>query len=259
MNSGEKQVGSLRCRLAARTDKGLVRTGNEDSFGILPDDGIVVIADGMGGHNAGEIASGIAVESVLNYLHNHIQGELNPERCLDEIEKAIEQANLSIVKSVQEKPEQHGMGTTIVVGVFRETHLSLAWVGDSRLYLLRNQKLIQLTTDHTLVQELVNQHLFPSVEAAVAAGIGENVLTRALGGEGSLLVGLGNVDLLDGDVLLFCSDGLNHMVDHRSMERVLNAPKVDLDTMAERLIQLACNAGGRDNITVVLAEMMAAG
>lgn len=260
MERGETtQSCPLRFELAARTDVGLVRAANEDAFGILPDEGIIVVADGMGGYSAGEVASHIAVETVLDYLREQIHGELALDRCLDEAERAVEQANLAIAKSVREAPERHGMGTTVVVGVFREGCLGFAWVGDSRLYLLRNQRLIQLTTDHTLVQELVNQHLFPSVEMATAAGVGENVLTRALGAEGRLLVDVGSVDLLKGDTLLFCSDGLNHMSDRRSIERVLNTPKVDLDTKAERLIQLACNAGGKDNITVVLAEMVAAG
>jgi protein phosphatase len=116
--------------------------------------------------------------------------------------------------------------------------------------------LIQLTTDHTLVQELVNQHLFPSIEAAMASGVGENVLTRALGAEGPLLVDVGSVDLVKGDILLFCSDGLNHMLDRRSMERVLNTPKASLDVKAKNLVRLACDAGGKDNVTVVLAEMI---
>jgi protein phosphatase len=256
MEQGNKGSDLLRLELVSLTDTGLVRTTNEDAFGTIPEKGIVVVADGMGGYSAGEVASAIAVKTVLSYLREQINEEMSLDRCLDESERAIEKANLAIAQSVQETPERRGMGTTIVVGIFRKNSLGFAWVGDSRLYLLRSQRLIQLTTDHTLVQELVNQHLFPSVGAAMDSGVGENVLTRALGAEGPLLVDVGSVDLVKGDILLFCSDGLNHMLDRRSMERVLNTPKASLDVKAKNLVRLACDAGGKDNVTVVLAEMI---
>jgi protein phosphatase len=257
-----RNIGSspLQFEFAALTDKGLVRATNEDAFDTLHEEGIVVVADGMGGYNAGEVASAIAVKTILSCLRERIHGELSLNRCLDEAERAIEKANVAIAQSVRESPiELRGMGTTVVVGIFRGNSLGFAWVGDSRLYLLRSQRLIQLTTDHTLVQELVNQHLFPSIEAAMASGVGENVLTRALGAEGPLLVDVGSVDLVKGDILLFCSDGLNHMLDRRSMERVLNTPKASLDAKAKNLVKLACDAGGKDNITVVLVEMITTG
>lgn len=249
--------GSQRIEFAAITDKGLVRSSNEDAFGLISEQGVVVVADGMGGYNAGEVASGIAVDNILSYLRQKITNDIPLDHCMDELEHAIETANSAIAEAVHAAPqERQGMGTTVVTGIFRHNSLGFAWVGDSRLYLLRNQRLVQLTTDHTLVQELVNQHLFASVEAAMMAGVGENVLTRALGAEGSLLVDVSSVEVGKGDILLFCSDGLNHMTDRRSIEKVLNTYKADLETKAEKLIQLACNAGGRDNITVVLAEVV---
>lgn len=251
--------GPLRFELVGHTDKGLVRVGNEDAFGILPKEGIMVVADGMGGYSAGEVASKIAVDTVIDCLHKALHDDSTLDQCLDEAERAVEQANKAIAESVRTAPERRGMGTTVIVGILRENCLGFAWVGDSRIYLLRSQKLIQLTTDHTLVQELVNQHLFPSISAAMAAGVGENVLTRALGAEGSLLVDVGSIELAKGDILMFCSDGLNHMVDNRTMERSLNATKMSLDEKAENLIQLACNFGGKDNITIVLAEILAVG
>lgn len=257
MERSVMQLGTQQIEFTAITDKGLVRVANEDAFGLLPDQGVVVVADGMGGYNAGEVASNVAVDTILSYLREQVSNTMPPDRCLDELERSIEKANLAIAEAVHKAPnERQGMGTTVVAGIFREKSLSFAWVGDSRLYLLRNQRLVQLTTDHTLVQELVNQHLFPSVEAAMMAGVGENVLTRALGAEGSLLIDVGSVDLDKGDVILFCSDGLNHMSDRRSIEKVLQV-KTNLETKAKQLIQLACNAGGRDNITVVLAEVVA--
>lgn len=257
MERGVMQFSSQKIEFAGTSETGLVRSSNEDSFGLLPEHGVIIVADGMGGYNAGEIASSVAVDTISNYLRQHLTNETPLDRCIDEIERAIEAANLAIAEAVRAAPkERHGMGTTVVAGIFRQRGLGFAWVGDSRLYLLRNQRLVQLTLDHTLVQELVNQHLFPSVEAAVMAGVGENVLTRALGAEGQLLIDVHNIEIGKGDVLLFCSDGLNHMSDRRSIEKVLNTYKISLETKVERLIQLACNAGGRDNITVVLAEVV---
>jgi protein phosphatase len=233
----------------------LVRATNEDAFGSLPEQGIVVVADGMGGYRAGEVASQIAVDSVVHYLLKRVDSKTPLERCLDEAQQAIEHANQAIGQAVHDDPELGGMGTTVVLGMFRNAGLGFAWVGDSRLYLLRDHRLIQLTTDHTLVQEMVNQRLFASVEAAMAAGVGENVLIRALGTEEPLLVDIGSVELVAGDVLLFCSDGLNHMVPNSSIEQVLNTREADLETKVDQLVQLACSAGGRDNITVVLVRV----
>lgn len=251
--------GPLRFELACQTDRGLVRAANEDYFKVVPEEGIFVVADGMGGYNAGEVASSIAVETIVDYLRTHTHGEGDLANCVSKVEQAIKEANLAIAKAANEVQGRHGMGTTIVVGILREGALGFAWVGDSRLYLLRDHKLVQLSVDHTLVQELVNQHLFPSVDAAVAAGVGENVLTRALGTEATLSIETNIVDLKHGDILLFCSDGLNHMTDRRSIEKVLNTQKISLATKTEQLIQLACSMGGRDNITVVLVEILAAG
>lgn len=257
MEHSVMKLGSQRIEFAATTDKGLVRAANEDAFGLLSNHGVVVVADGMGGYNAGEVASRVAVDTILGYLREKVSAIKLVNRCMDELEHAIEKANSAIAEAVQAAPnERQGMGTTVVAGIFNENKINFAWVGDSRLYLLRSQRLVQLTTDHTLVQELVNQHLFPSIEAAMMAGVGENVLTRALGAEGSLIIDVGSVDIEKGDLLLFCSDGLNHMTDRRSIEKILKL-KIDLETKAEQLIQLACNAGGRDNITVVLAEIIA--
>jgi serine/threonine protein phosphatase PrpC len=254
----EPAVSQFRFEFAARSDKGLVRSTNEDAFGTLPEDGIVVVADGMGGYQAGEVASQIAVDVVLRYLVKRLNGASSRERCLEQAELAIEEANLAIWRAAEKAPELRGMGTTVVLGVFRGGELGFAWVGDSRLYLLRTHRLVQLTTDHTLVQELVDQHLFPSVAEAVAAGVGENVLTRALGADEPFPVDNGSLSLAAGDIYLFCSDGLNHLVPAAAIERVLRAPGVDLGGKADRLVRLAREAGGLDNITVVLAAVIAA-
>lgn len=242
----------FRLEYAARTDKGLVRDMNEDAFGTLPEDGMVVVADGMGGYRAGEVASQLAVDATLRHLIKHLDGNAGIDRCKTEAEHAVEKANLAIWRATDDAPELQGMGTTAVIGIFQTDALAFAWVGDSRLYRVRDSRLVQLTVDHTLVQELVNQGLFASVNEAVAAGVGENVLTRALGAEELASPDTGSVDLADGDLYLFCTDGLTHMVDDSHLLTVLADRELELGVKADRMIQLACDAGGLDNITVVM-------
>jgi protein phosphatase len=246
-----------RLEYAARTDKGLVRSTNEDAFGTLPDDGMVVVADGMGGYSAGEVASQLAVDAILRHLNRNLGEDLDVDGCQTQAESAIEAANVAIWRATDDAPELKGMGTTVVLGIFLAQELAYAWVGDSRLYLLREQGLRRLTTDHTLVQELVAQGLFGSVEEAMEAGVGDNVLTRALGGERTVPVDVGVERLQDGDLFLFCSDGLNHMVPDAAIHDALAEGSLDLGGKAQRLVQLACEAGGMDNITIVLVRVSA--
>lgn len=245
-------------RYAARTDQGLVRSDNEDAFGTLPDAGMVVVADGMGGYRGGGVASRLAVDVVLRHLLESSNGRSDPQRCLDAMEQAVERADLAIRRAAAHAPELQGMGTTIVAGVFGEGELVFAWVGDSRLYLLRDGRLGQLTEDHTLVREMVQQGLFDSVAEAMEAGVGDNLLTRAVGADMPLPVATGSVEIAADDLYLFCTDGLTHMVADTDMERVLAERDLDPDAKADRMIQLACEAGGMDNISVVLVQVAAA-
>ena len=245
----------LRLEYSARTDKGMVRGMNEDAYGTLPDNGIVVVADGMGGYRAGEVASRLAVDTTLRHLNKHMDRNSGVDHCLNETEHAVEQANLAIWRATDETPELKGMGTTVLIGVFGADELAFTWVGDSRLYLMRNGRLVQLTIDHTLVQDLVDKRLFASVTEAMAAGVGDNVLTRALGAEELVPPDTGSVDIVDGDLYLFCTDGLNHMLNHSHLQSILSDPKLDLNAKADRLIKRACDAGGEDNITVVLVKV----
>ncbi len=246
-----------RLEFSARTDKGLVRGSNEDAFGTLPEDGMVVVADGMGGYRAGEVASQIAVDTTLRHLHKSLDGQPTLEQCLCEAEQATEEANLAIWRAADAAPEIKGMGTTVVMGMFLERELAFAWVGDSRLYRLREGRLTQLTTDHTLVQELVTQGMFDSVTEAVQAGVGDNVLTRALGAEEPVSVDLDSVEVAVDDLFMFCTDGLNHMVDDILLEKALAEETQALQDKAARMIELACDGGGLDNITVVLVRVLA--
>jgi protein phosphatase len=244
-----------RLLLATRTDKGLARESNEDAFDTSPDGGVVVVADGMGGYRGGAVASRLAVEAVRDHLRASLGPGPTVDDCLMALERAIEAANDAILGEADATPGLAGMGSTVVAGVFGPAELAFAWVGDSRLYLLREGSLVQLTSDHTLVQELVQAGLFDSVARAVQAGVGDNVLVRALGTEEALAVDTGSLELGDGDLLLFCTDGLNHMVEDRDIERVMTAADLPLDAKAQRLVELACAAGGLDNITVVLAQV----
>ncbi len=248
-----------RLTIAARTDKGLVRSNNEDAFGTLPDDGMVVVADGMGGHRGGEVASQLAIDVVLRHLLENAKEQSDLEQCLDRLEQAVEQADLAIWRAADDAPEMKGMGTTIVVGVFRDGDLAFAWVGDSRLYLLRDGRLGQLTEDHTLVQELVQQGTFDSVAEAIEAGVGDNLLTRAVGAGEPVPIATGSIETAPGDLYLFCTDGLSHMVTDGTIEWVLTDMDLDLGAKADRMIELACDAGGRDNITVILVKVAVAG
>ncbi len=246
-----------RLEFSSRTDKGLVRGGNEDAFGTLPEDGMVVVADGMGGYRAGEVASQIAVDTTLRHLHKSLDGQPTLEQSLREAEQAMEEANLAIWRAADAAPEIKGMGTTVVMGMFLDWKLAFAWVGDSRLYRMRKGRLTQLTTDHTLVQELVTQGMFDSISEAVQAGVGDNVLTRALGAEGPVPVGLDSVEVAVDDLFMFCTDGLNHMVDDTVLEKALAEETQALQVKAARMVELACAEGGLDNITVVLVRVLA--
>jgi protein phosphatase len=247
-------VTKYRLEFAARSDRGLVRSANEDAFGTLPEDGMVVVADGMGGYKAGEVASQLAVDRVLRHLNRCLGAGAVVEQCLAESERAVEAANLAIWEASDKSPEFSGMGTTVVLGVFLEEELAFAWVGDSRLYLVRQGALIRLTTDHTLVQEMVDQGLFESVDEATTSGVGNNVLTRALGAEEPVEVDTGSVEVEEGDLFLFCTDGLTHMVDDAVLRGPLSDPDLDLPAKADRLLRSACEAGGLDNITLVLVR-----
>jgi len=246
-----------RFEYAARSDKGLVRTNNQDALGTVPEDGTVVIADGMGGYQGGEVASQLAVDTVLRHLFRNSDGPPQVEQCLDEMERAVERANRAIWRAADHSPELKGMGTTIVLGVFVEGDLAFAWVGDSRLYLVRRGRLVQLTDDHTLVRELVEQGMFDSAAEAIEAGVGDNLLTRAVGAEEPVPVSTGSIDIAEGDLYLFCTDGLTHMVADGLIEGVVADRSLELGAKADRMIQLACDAGGMDNITVVLVKVAA--
>jgi protein phosphatase len=238
-----------------RTDRGMVRKNNEDAVGGDLSAGLVILADGMGGANAGEVASNLAVDLLVNELvvtRTPAGKDLGQEALL----VAMHSVNHAILDLAQNVPEYHGMGTTVIMGLFQQDRLTYAHVGDSRLYLYRHGALEALTRDHTLIQELVEMGEFESVEEALQAGVSQNILSRAFGSEADVQVDIADIRLIAGDHFLFCSDGLTNMVTEEEIRQTLEPINIDLMAQVDALIEKACANGGADNISVILARFI---
>jgi serine/threonine protein phosphatase PrpC len=252
--------GKFRC--VGMTDTGRVREHNEDTIGTDGDIGVVVLADGMGGYKAGEVASGITVRTVLGLLKDAIDredltlhdGGSGISRPGILLRDAIQRANKIIWQTARTQPNCEGMGTTVVAGMFFDDNLTVAHVGDSRLYRLRQGKLEQVTRDHSLMQELVARGFYTPEEAQRAAA--KNYVTRALGVDPAVEVEITEVAVQKDDVYLLCSDGLSDMVDDPDIQLTLNTFGANLETVAKQLVQLSNDNGGRDNISVVLVRVL---
>lgn len=242
---------------AQASDTGLVRDNNEDSVACDSAHGVAVLADGMGGYNAGEIASAMAVTFVRTELTQWLR-TLNTRPPSADVRRAMEvcigNANIAIFNAAMANPQFSGMGTTLVAGAFEADRVILAHVGDSRCYLWRRGNLIQLTKDHSLLQEQVDAGLITPEQAKVA--IHKNLVTRALGVEESVRIDLLEHHPMTDDIYLMCSDGLTDMVDDPGIAQTL-AGDHRLSEKANKLIRLANAAGGRDNISVILAHAKA--
>ena len=254
---------SLRRKLAnvALTDVGQVRDHNEDDIGSDEDIGIWVLADGMGGYNAGEVASGIAVKTVIDLVteacKREDRAELEPETGLMRqtivLRDAIMRANKIINQTAQSQPQCEGMGTTLVACLFYDNRISVAHVGDSRLYRMRDGRFEQITLDHSLLQELVDRGFYSQEEAQRSTN--RNYVTRALGVEPNVEVEVQEIDAGKGDYLLMCSDGLPDMVEDEDIHLTINTFSNNIQTVGEQLIKLANDNGGRDNVSVVLVRV----
>ncbi len=232
---------------------GLVRTKNEDYTFISPMEGIAVLADGMGGHSAGEVASEMAVEVAVEELRHTLRFESSDlMQCLMLVGQTMELANSHVYNLSMKKPELAGMGTTLVLTLFRDNKLFFAHVGDSRLYRLRNHGLTQLTRDHSLMQEVLDHELFPNRGSARDAGVGENVLTRSLGFAPDVDVDVDLVENQLGDIYLLCSDGLYGPVSDQQLLTTLAAVDLSLGDKANFLLAQALDGGGKDNVSLVL-------
>jgi protein phosphatase len=238
----------------ARTDQGLIRQNNEDNFLFDESCGVAVLADGMGGHKAGEVASVMATTSIGATLTGWLSSrELSnhPDDLCRLLVVSVDLANQAILQAATTNPDYKGMGTTVVVGVFQGDRLFLTHVGDSRCYRLRGGVLAQITKDHSMLQEQMDAGLISRALAARAPG--RNLLTRALGVESRVPLEVRIYPVEANDLYLMCSDGLSDMVDDDSIAGLMGQD-TDIATRASALIHLANAKGGRDNVTVMLVQ-----
>ncbi len=245
----------------ALTDTGRVREHNEDAIAYDLDLGLMVLADGMGGYNAGEVASGIAVKITLEMVQEHLahekRNDVDTESGLMRqsivLRDAIMRANKIIHQTSNSQPDCAGMGTTIVACLFHDNRVSIAHVGDSRLYRMRDNRFEQITQDHSLLQELVDRGLYSREEAE--RSLTRNYVTRALGVEPTIEVAVTEVDADIGDLYVLCSDGLSDMVEDEDIHLTISTFHTDLDMIGKQLIQLSNDNGGRDNVSILIARV----
>jgi protein phosphatase len=246
---------------ATATDPGMVRSHNEDSIASDGSKGLAVLADGMGGYNAGEVASGIATTVITTELQQLF--EENPPYALDQksgkpvamavLREQILRANTSIYQAAQSQPQYAGMGTTLVMAVFYDNKLAVAHIGDSRLYRLRGMELSQVTKDHSLLQEQIDSGLITKEQAKQSAN--KNLVTRALGIDPSVEPEIHEYEAKVGDIYLLCSDGLCDMVSDEDISMALQTLGGNLELCAQHLVQTANDNGGRDNVSVILIRV----
>lgn len=256
-------IDDLRIQCAGLSDRGLKRGHNEDSLSVVPDMGLFIVADGMGGHNAGEVASRQAIESIVDFLRRCEDDEFtwpyphdpNLSERENRLVTAIKLANRDVCNLSLEHQEYSGMGTTMVavMAVPEERRAIVAHVGDSRAYLMRNGRFGQLTLDHSWVSEQLQKNIITPEEAKNHRW--KNVITRALGNKLEVEVDVFAHDIQPGDTFLLCSDGLSGMVDDREMESILTT-HADLEEAIGGLIKAANHSGGLDNITAILIRFL---
>ena len=245
-----------RIDVAIRSHQGLVRTRNQDSFRVDNDRGVIVLADGMGGHRSGEVASRVAADAAIEDLltARHDNSTADSTQSLLRVGHAAEAANKALVDMCEVHPELQGMGTTVVLAMFRDGRIYYAHVGDSRLYRVRYGRMRRLTRDHSLIQQMIDDGVFMNRAQAREAGVRENVLTRSLGMRRQADVDVGDALIEPGDTYLVCSDGLHGLVPDNMISRILRDPQGDLEEQVQALVDAALTAGGNDNVTCILAR-----
>ncbi len=246
--------------LASNSDVGRKRSHNEDSSAIDAGLGLLIIADGMGGYRAGEVASAVAISTIVKHVRRRLP-QLEPQQIdsdsgfsMESIiaRDAIRDANFEVFRTSQDHSQYEGMGTTALSVIFYDNHFTVAHVGDSRLYRLRDERLEKITNDHSLIQEMVDRGLYTLEEAE--AKTPSNLVTRALGINETVNVDIFEDPVLPGDLFLLCTDGLTDMVDDTEIHLTLEKFSDNLNRAAQELIDLANTRGGKDNISVVLAR-----
>ena len=246
----------LKLAVYGISDVGLSREHNEDSISWDIDLGLIMLADGMGGHNAGEVASDMAV----NAIHDALLDVLTPDmlaanviKCEDAVRESVVYANEEIHEQAHARIECAGMGTTVVLALFHDNNITYAHVGDSRIYRVRNGEIKQITADHSLVQEMVDNGYLSEEEAMLSTS--RNLITRALGIAPEVEVDVTTEELDDEDIYILCSDGLSDMVGDADILRIVTEYRPNLEKAAEALVNQANQNGGSDNISVILVAM----
>ena len=252
----------MRIEYAGLTHVGMKRNHNEDSFLLVPEANVFIVADGMGGHSSGEIASRIAVEEIAEFYRMTERDEeatwpfkMDKARNYDEnrMSVAVKLANSRIVEAATVDPKLKGMGTTCVAMAFRGTTAYVGHVGDSRVYRLRNGELSQVTEDHSLLNDYIKAKKLTPEE--IEAFPHKNVIVRALGMKETVEVDVLKDEPKDGDVYIMCSDGLSGMIPDEQIAEIVSTCADDLNVATERLIEAANAAGGTDNVTVVINRL----
>jgi protein phosphatase len=251
-------VTKLSTKIVGLTDQGRVRGNNEDAVWVDSELGLLIVADGMGGHKAGEVASGMAVTTVHDNFKEMVKaqnaGEITDKRFSAETNRlgfCLKMANQMIFEAAKRYPQDSGMGTTCTAAVIKGDRLSIAHVGDTRCYLIRRGGIEQLTEDHSLVTEQIKHGLISKDDEA--ARLNQNILTRSIGTEAEVRIDLDEHPLFPGDVLLLCSDGLGkELSDAQVLQTAMETPEPQ--ELARRLIEMANASGGRDNITVAVGR-----
>lgn len=246
--------------MATSSHPGQVRSNNEDSVLANPVLGLAVLADGMGGYNAGEVASSMAT-AVLGSELEHAFADRSPVSPVESGESwgraalvdVIARTNAAIYQAAQSNPKFAGMGTTLVAVLFFDNQLVVAHIGDSRLYRLREGSMTQLTRDHSLLQEQIDSGMLTAEEARYSQN--KNLVTRAMGVEDTVEIEVHEHEALPGDLFLLCSDGLNDMVEDDEIELTLATLAANLPLCATQLVEAANDHGGRDNVSVILVKV----
>ena len=248
--------------IVVRTDPGMVREHNEDAVFANPNLGLAILADGMGGYNAGEVASGMATmllsaeleaafSATLPHETDATTGQRFAHRCI--VDK-VSQTNRAIFDAAQAQPQYAGMGTTLVLAVFYDDQVTVAHIGDSRLYRLRGDEFRTLTRDHSLLQEQIDSGVISVEDARFSQN--KNLVTRAVGVDPDVETEIHDYPVLPGDIYVLCSDGLNDMLEDEEIRLTLQTLAANLELAAGQLIQMANDNGGRDNVSVIVIKVL---
>lgn len=236
------------------SDVGLVRENNEDAWGAVPELGFFALADGMGGHLAGEVAAREAVTNLCRIIKKNLgrKKNISYSSTLQVVQQTIAEVNTIIFEHSRSNPELRGMGTTLCCLQFHENGVIYAHVGDSRIYRLRNRKIAQLTSDHSLMRELID--LGQLSEGEAPEFLYKNILTRAVGTEPNIDPAVNAADVVNNDTFLMCTDGLTDLLSASDIETILNK-NLTLEESVKKMIEAAKERGGHDNITIVLVHL----